>query len=312
MTDNKKLLSVIKLIRSPSVFKLTFVDELNTRHVTRYEMAFHQMKHETKPKISPPRRLYRVQSLDRALDILECFSFQKREFSLAGLAQGTGLNKTTVLRLASNLVNRGYLKFDPATGSYCLGVKLFELGSIVFSSFSLRKAAATHMTELQQKTSATVLLGAHMDDQLTYLDKREGDNAVRIASEIGWRRAPHHGMLGMVLMAWLPEDRQAELLDKYPLSPVTSRTITDLKTFCLRLSEIVRTGYGVEHGEAVEGVTGVAAPIRDYSRGVIGAIGVALVDSQHDETSMTRAITAVRSAAHLISLELGYVNFRED
>ncbi len=209
-------------------------------------------------------------------------------------------------------MNRGYLKFDPATGSYSLGAKVFELGSIVFSSFSLRKAAASHMTELQQKTSGTVLLGAHMDDQLIYLDKREGNSAVRIASEIGWRRAPHHGMLGMVLMAWLPADRQAELLDKDPLRPITSRTITDLKTFRLRLAEIAHAGYVLERGEAVEGVTGMAAPIRDYSRSVIGAIGVALVDSLHDEASIARATAAVRSAAHRISLELGYVTVLED
>ncbi len=266
------------------------------------------MKQKMKPNISQKRRLYRVQSLDRALDILECFGFQNRDFSLGGLAQRTGLNKTTVLRLASNLVNRGYLKIDPSSGSYSLGMKVFELGSVVFSSFSLRKAAASHMTELQQKTSATVLLGTLMDDQLLYLDKREGNSAVRIASEVGWRRAPYHGMLGMVLMAWLPADRQDELLDKAPLRPVTSRTITDLETFRMRLTEIVRAGYGVERGEAVEGVTGVAAPIRDYSHSVIGAIGVALVDSQYDEASMASAITAVRSAAHRISLELGYVN----
>jgi len=249
--------------------------------------------------------------VDRALDILDCFDFQNRELSLVGLAQRTGLNKTTVLRLASNLVNRGYLKFDPTSGSYCLGMKLFELGALVFSSFSLRKAAAGHMTDLQQQTSSTVLLGILMDDQLVYLDKREGDGVIRIASEIGWRRAPHHGMLGMVLMAWLPADRQAELLRKAPLSAVTSRTITDLKAFRQRLSEIANTGYVVERGEAVEGCVGVAAPIRDYSHSVIGAIGVAIVEAQHDEASVSRSVEAVRDAARRISEELGHVSEEE-
>ncbi len=63
--------------------------------VTRCVTAFHMMKHEVKSKLSPKRKLYLVQSLDRALDILECFSFQNRESSLAGIAQHTGLNKTT-------------------------------------------------------------------------------------------------------------------------------------------------------------------------------------------------------------------------
>jgi IclR family transcriptional regulator, KDG regulon repressor len=259
-----------------------------------------------KSKLPPNRKLYRVQSLDRALDIMDCFDFQNREFSLAAIAQRTGLNKTTALRLASNLVNRGYLSFVPESRTYCLGMKLFELGSIVFSSFSLRKAASSHMTELQQRTSATVLLGTLMDDQLVYLDKREAEGIVRIASDIGWRRAPHHGMLGMVIMAWLPENYRDELLNKYPLVPVTSRTITDLQAFQSRLSKIARDGYVAERGEAVEGIIGVAAPIRDYSRNVIAAIGVAIMEAQHDEISVARTVEAVRSAAANISAELGY------
>lgn len=259
-----------------------------------------------KSNLPPARKIYRVQSLDRALDIMDCFDFQNRAFSLAGIAQRTGLNKTTALRLASNLVNRGYLKFELESGSYSLGIKLFELGSIVFSSFSLRKASSSHMTRLQQVTSATVLLGTIMDDQLVYLDKREADGLVRIASEIGWRRAPHHGMLGMVLMAWLPPNYRDELLNKYPLLPITSRTITDVQSFQSRMSKIARDGYVAERGEAVEGIIGVAAPIRDYSRNVIAAVGVAILEAQHDEISVARTVEAVRSAAENISAELGY------
>ncbi len=53
-----------------------------------------------------------------------------------------------------------------------------------------------------------------------------------------------------------------------------------------------------ERGEAVEGVIGVAAPIRDYSRNVIAAIGLAILEAQHDEISVARTVEAVRSAAN--------------
>jgi IclR family transcriptional regulator, KDG regulon repressor len=167
------------------------------------------------------------------------------------------------------------------------------------------------MNELQQKTSATVLLGALMDDQLVYLDKRDGDGVVRIASEVGWRRAPHHGMLGMILMAALPADRQSELMSVYPLAPVTALTITDPTAFRLRLSEIAREGYVIERGEAVEGVVGVAAPIRDHSNNVIAAIGAAIVEAQHDQNSISTAVIEVQYAARGISEELGCMRSRE-
>ena len=131
------------------------------------------------------KTLYRVQALERALDILECFSFQNRELSLTDLVKCTGLNKTTVKRLISNLTARGYLQRDPQSKKYQLGMQLFEMGGIVFSSFSLRQAAAYPMTQLQSETGATVLLGVSMEGQLVYVDKREGDGMIRISSDIG-------------------------------------------------------------------------------------------------------------------------------
>ena len=97
--------------------------------------------------------IYRVQALERALDILDCFSFQQRELGLTEIAERTGLNKTTAKRLISNLTSRGYLQHVPDTKQYKLGLRLFELGGIVFSSFSLRKAAAYPMTQLQKRTA---------------------------------------------------------------------------------------------------------------------------------------------------------------
>ena len=79
--------------------------------------------------------IYKVQSLERALDILDCFSFQNRELTLSEVVDCTGLNKTTAKRLISNLVNRGYIQHDLQTKRYKLGMRLFELGGIVFSSY---------------------------------------------------------------------------------------------------------------------------------------------------------------------------------
>ena len=126
--------------------------------------------------------IYKVQALERALDILDCFSFQDRSLSLTDVVQRTGLNKTTVKRLISNLTTRGYLQQDPGSKKYQLGMRLFELGGIVFSSFSLRQAASYPMTRLQSEAGATVLLGVNMDDQLVYVDKREGQGMIRISS----------------------------------------------------------------------------------------------------------------------------------
>jgi DNA-binding IclR family transcriptional regulator len=254
------------------------------------------------------RKTYRVQAVERAFDIMDCFDFQNRDLTLSEIARAAGLNKTTTSRLTSNLVARGYLKFDPVSQRYSLGIRLFELGGVVFSSFSLRKSASRHMTALQQETGSTVLLGVLIDNQLVYVDRREGNEMVRIVSDIGWRRPPHFGMLGMVLMAALPPEQITDLLSQWPLEPFTSVTITDPQAFRLRLAEISRDGYVVERGEAWEGIIGVAAPIRDHSQRVIAAIGVGLLAARHEESSLARTVAAVRSAANAISADLGYTD----
>jgi len=169
---------------------------------------------------SEKKSIYRVQALERALDILDSFDFQNRELNLSDVVTRTGLNKTTAKRLISNLTARGYLQQDPQTRKYQLGMRLFELGGVVFSSFSLRRSAAAPMTGLQNETGATVLLGVRMEDHLVYVDKREGDGMIRISSDVGWRRPLHYGMLGMVLMAGIESREIDRSLKIAPWKPI--------------------------------------------------------------------------------------------
>jgi DNA-binding IclR family transcriptional regulator len=254
------------------------------------------------------KTIYRVQALERALNILECFSFQERAMRLSDVVNRTGLNKTTAKRLISNLTARGYLQRDPQSKKYQLGMRLFEMGGIVFSSFSLRQAAAYPMTHLQSETGATVLLGVSMDEQLVYVDKREGDGMIRISSDIGWRRPLHYGMLGMVLMASLDSKDAQRILMEYPLEAHTDFSITDDDAFFLRLDQIRNQGYIFEKEEAVEGVMGIAAPIRDYTRQVVAALGIALPIRTHDQsTGLDGMVASLKKTCETISSNLGYL-----
>jgi DNA-binding IclR family transcriptional regulator len=254
------------------------------------------------------KSIYRVQSLERALDILDCFNFQNRELALSDVVDRTGLNKTTAKRLIANLTARGYLQQDPETRKYHLGMRLFELGGVVFSSFSLRRTAAAPMTGLQKKTGATVLLGVRMEDQLVYVDKREGDGMIRISSDVGWRRPLHYGMLGMVLMASLETKEVDQILEKFPLESHTPFSITDRDAFSLRLEEIRDQGYVIETEEAVEGLLGIASPVRDYSRQVVAALGIALPVGQRNlKEGLAHTIDLVRKTCDRVSSDLGYL-----
>jgi DNA-binding IclR family transcriptional regulator len=260
-------------------------------------------------KLNPnSESIYTVQALMRALDILDCFDYQNRVLRLSDIVNRTGLNKTTAKRLISNLAARGYLQQNPGSKSYQLGIRLFELGGIVFSSFSLRRAAAQPMNTLQQETLATVLLGVKIENHLVYVDKREGRDMRRISSDIGWRRPLHYGMLGMVLMAYLAPGEARRIIRQFPLEGHTPFSITDDDAFNLRLGKIREKGYVLEKEEAVEGVLGIAAPVRDYARQVVAALGIALPVAQGSlNVELDQAIDLVKKACEDISSDLGYL-----
>ncbi len=253
------------------------------------------------------REPFNNRSLDRALQILCSFRFDKQELSLTELSLILDLSRSTVYRLASTLVRRRFLNYDRTSKRYTLGLKLFELGSIVFSSFSLRRIASPYLTWLQSRHLKTVFLAILQDDELVYVDKREGiRNPVRFSDAvIGMRRPPYFGSFGQLLMAYMPDGEADRLLRLIPLKPLTTNSITRVEEFKKRLEKIRSQGYAVEAGEAVENVTGVAAPIRDYTGKVIATIGVGFISSFEDSAGVKKIVKDVLKVAGEISQEIG-------
>ena len=131
---------------------------------------------------------------------------------------------------------------------------------------------------------------------------------LRISSDIGWRRPLHYGMLGMILMAYIEPREARRIIKKHPLELHTPLSITDEDAFSLRLGEIREKGCVLEKAEAVEGVLGVAAPVRDHSRQVAAALGIALpMGQRRPRKDLDRIIGLVKKACEDISSDLGYL-----
>lgn len=250
---------------------------------------------------------YNVRAIERALSVLEVFAAERRKLSLDELTKLTRLSKPTVFRILSTLQSRNYVLLDKSDGRYRLGSIFLSLASTVHGSAGLGTIARPHLTDLRNATQATVLLGALLEDHLVYLDKTEGRGPVRLASDIAWRRDPaHYGMLGMTLMAYLEPPEAERLLDQYPLALHTRKTLTDKRLFLQRMWEIRRLGYTLEFEEAIDGVWGVAAPVRSAGGEVVAAVGVALPMSVCDEAHIAQTVTSVTACAAAISSDLGH------
>ena len=247
-------------------------------------------------------------SLERALKILCAFNRDRQALTLSQLSKILNLSKATVSRLSFTLMKCDFLRYDPPSKQYSLGLKLFELGSVIFSSFSIRRVAIPHLSQLQSRLGKTTFLGVLQDDELVYIDKRENpSNPIRFASQIGTRRPPHFGMLGQILMAYLPESEVNRLLRKSPLKPFTRRSLTNQTEFKKRLGRIRDRGFFVDKEEALEGTTGIAAPIWDYTGNVIAAVGVGIISSSLNSNGTKQIIKEVCETARKISQEMGYL-----
>ncbi|HQH83603.1 MAG TPA: IclR family transcriptional regulator, partial [Syntrophorhabdus sp.] len=255
------------------------------------------------------RETFYNKSLERALQIMNAFRADRQELTIGQLAEILHLSRATVTRLCTTLVKYDYLKKNPESKKYSLGIRLFDLGSIVFDSFSLRRVASPHLSRLQMKVGKTIYLGVMDNDELLYIDKREDPrNPVSFTSRVGTRRPPYWGMLGIVLMAYLAVSEVERLLQKYPLAATTKKSITGNEEYMERLSKVRKQGYYVEIEEVFEGIGGVSAPVRDFSGKVIAGIGVGFISSSVDSKGLKRIIKEVTETAGVISREMGYVS----
>ena len=254
---------------------------------------------------------YRLSSLDRVLDVLGCFTDDKRELNLTELSKLTGQNHTSLKRIVFTLTLRNYLRQDETTKKYQLGMKLFELGGLVYKSISLKSATDSLLTKFSDETGLTVLLGSIIDGHLTYLDKWDGKNPVRISSRLGSRRPPHFGMLGQTLMAFSPPSEIKRLMELHPLEAFTTQSITDPEIFEKRLETIRANGYAAEFEEAWLGIMGIAAPIWKAGKQLAGAIGIAApISKVHNEQEFI--VKRILQAAAEISISLGGITDPND
>jgi IclR family KDG regulon transcriptional repressor len=240
-------------------------------------------------------------SLERALQILIAFGGERKPLTLAQLSELLALSKATALRLCSTLVKYGFLRQDQESRQYFLGLRLFELGSIVLSSFSLRKAASPYLTQLQVKFGKAVFLGVLDEGDLLYIDKREdAEVGISFPSNIGRRRPPYWGMLGPALMAFLPDDEIERLLERSPFQKTAKKSFTEVEDFKEWLHTIREQGF------LVEGIGGIGAPVRDHTGNVVAAVGVGFISSSADSKTLKKMVKEVISTANAISKELGF------
>ena len=239
-----------------------------------------------------------VQSLDRALSILDVLRFSHRDLPLSEVAARAGLPKSTTHRLLSTLEMRGFAARDPETGGYRLGLKNV---APVGAGPQIR-----HVLEgLADRSGETANLGALIGREVLYVDRADSPQALRWQLGVGSRVPVHSSALGKAILASLPDVEVAVHLPRR-LQRNTPNTITDQDAFLRELDVVRARGYALDDEEFMEGVRCVAVPVLATSgHDVRAALSLAGPAFRLTRDRATGQVEALKRAAATVGRVLG-------
>lgn len=212
----------------------------------------------------------RVQSVDRALDVLEALAGAGRPSGVAEVAAHTGLPQGTVHRLLQSLQQRGYVRRE-ASRKYSLGASTVRLADA--AQRSLVRSARPYLAELVELSGETANLAVLEGDDVVYVAQVPSPHTLRMFAEVGRHVPPHSTAVGKVLLAAMPRDRALAVLRRTGLPARTPTTITDPGAFAAELDRVERSGWAADEEEQEVGVRCVAVPVGDAG-GVIAALSL--------------------------------------
>jgi DNA-binding IclR family transcriptional regulator len=255
-----------------------------------------------KTKASP----YKVQVLDRALEILRVLGERQNDCGLSELCAELKLHKSTVHRLTMVLEQHRLVDKNPETGRYRLGLKLFEFGSKAISALDLRRHSKPYLNRLLQEIEETVHFCILDDGQVFYVEKVEPERSVRMACTVGSRAPAYCTAVGKAMLAELPEAEVNHIVRRWGLKPITENTITSPTALRTELRTIRSRGFAIDDEEKEVGLRCVGAAVRGHSGKLIAAISVSGPAFRVTKERIPDIGKAVMRAASELSVELGY------
>jgi IclR family acetate operon transcriptional repressor len=246
-----------------------------------------------------------IQSVDRALLLLETIAEMGGEATLTELSNRTALNISTCHHLLATLIKRNFVAKVPGRRLYALGGRILYIGHACLQ-VDLPRRAQAYLESVNQTTGETVHLTALQGDVIANLSVREARHAVRVETgRLGKIPAPHAQSNGKAILAWLPDDEVRRIVGT-GLTRYTPNTIVDFPRLLESLSGVRRTGYAMDEEEYLPGVICVGAAIRDHAGGIVGSISASTPTMRADDKHLSLMREQVLDAARSLSAEFGY------
>lgn len=247
-----------------------------------------------------------VQSVVKALDLLDCLAQNRCPMALGELARATGMPKATVHGLLASLCLGGAVEQSGVDGKYRLGVRLFEYGCAVSASWDVVGCSREQMNHIALQTGSSVILSGLQGREAMVLEMVEATGAFRVVSEKGSRVPLHCTSQGKLLLAYLPAGERRRALAELDFTAYTPHTIDSRERLEAELELVRQQGYAVENGEYRVGLRSVSAPVFSVEGQVRWAIGIVGMFRRVRSEEFQHARELVCRAAERISYDMGY------
>lgn len=251
-----------------------------------------------------------VQSVERALAILDVLAREGSPMKLSSISKQLDLNISTVHRLLNTLMVWGYVEQDPYMGRYRLGIKSFEIGNKALYSLDIRSVAKAFLKKMVDKSNETANLAILVEGEVVYIDQVETHNIIKMFASPGTRGPSYCTGSGKALLASLNDYEINRLARGFSFQSYTDKTITNIEDLKKELLQIRQQGYSLDLGEMEEDVRCVAAPILNHEGKTVAAISLSgprtrMTDQYIHEELIPLVMDTAKQISHLMGGDNG-------
>lgn len=252
---------------------------------------------------------YRVQSLGRALDLVELIANRGKDGArLTDLARELGMSKAAVYALLQTLLAHGFLSdlSEGASRRYRLGMSLARLGDLAVANIALADVAMPELRKLTADLGMTSRLAILDDGYAVVVGRVDAPGAIRFDAALGRREMPHCSAVGKALLAALPRDEAQRIIERAALPQRTPRTITTVAGLMKELAATAERGYAIDDEEDNEGVACIGSCVFGRGGQAAGAISVTGLKPRDWRAKVGELAGRVKACASAVSRQLGH------
>ncbi|EST51975.1 IclR family transcriptional regulator [Brevibacillus panacihumi W25] len=248
-----------------------------------------------------------VQSLERALTLLNVLSEYPEGIQITRLSEQVGLSKSTTHRLLATLVHMNYVVKDEETEKYKLGFQLIYLSRNILNSIDVIQIARPFLEKLCHDVNETIHLCIDDNGEVMYIDKIESNQTIRMFSRIGSRAPMYCTGVGKVLLSGMSEETYRKVVSGIDFVARTAKTITSADALAEEVALVKNQGYALDNIENEEGIRCIAAPIFDFQGKIIASFSISGPSNRITmERVQDELVRRIRETSQEISRQLGY------